>query len=133
MPTSMEQTAGTDAGVIAAAARLVDALTIERAADEEADHARALGETAEERDRRQRHIEALAEASARAALELAGMRAETMAGATAKAGAIKAWLRGDLGWPHPRLRPDPEGMLLRSLAGDVLRMAGDTAPASKAA
>lgn len=133
MPTNMDQTARADADVIAAAAKLVQALAAVRTAEEEEDNAFALGERGEAIEQRRRTVETYAQASARAALELAGMQATSIAGAGAKAEAIKAWLHDDLGWPHPRLSPDPEGMLLRSLVGDVLRMTEDTAPASKAA
>jgi hypothetical protein len=134
MPINMEQTTGADAEVFAAAARLVEALAVERTADEEADNAFALGERGEAMEQRHRTVETFAQASARAALELACVKATTLAGASAKAEAIKTWLRDSLDWPHPRLSPDPESMLLRSLVGDVLRVCpDDDAYASKAA
>lgn len=132
MPTNVETTGNADAEVVQAADALIAALARANAAIDAADDAMRHGQRPEPyRSLMQQSDEASKDVIS-AALRLAALPAHTSAGVTARGRALFAWFDGNLEWPHPGLKPEPEDVLFRALVGDVLRVFPHDMQASKA-
>jgi hypothetical protein len=133
MPTNIDQPPGVDADVVRAADALIAALARHGSAIDAADDAMRMGQRPEPYRSLSAAADQISKEVTAAALALAALPALTEAGMAARGRALFAWFEGRLDLSQLGSRPDPEDALFRALVGDVLRVSGNTTPASCAA